>query len=405
MPAPDAISDLPQRIIDALRIEVEWTVHEPDGFGLGFVAGELGVWLATRDDDRLSALHIEVRVARHVPDGPDVRKFCETRNHYGLVGRWVHDAATATVSLVADLPSFNADGPEAGLVEVWAEYVAHMIATAESAAFRSLPQLGMGGQKALTLVGGQRRKPSDRFVNRLADIVELGKDAEAAEEVMELLRQTPPVVHGRAGSSWLISHESPVIALRCLDGEVISIFAAQHPTFGWGIMIAAGQDPEKLWLDDDPELIASLNRTAVQRGGLAPGSWTQGQHVEHRMFISNTLLRAAGSPQTAHFAVSEFVTETAVQLRRSRITVEQETPALVRPAWPDDDRADVLARRDPFNDGIDNPDVAIYLDLFGRGCGITQRSFELWESRLTDDDRTDPRVAGFTKFVRARNTG
>jgi hypothetical protein len=99
MPAPDAISDLPQRIIDALRIEVEWTVHEPDGFGLGFVAGELGVWLATRDDDRLSALHIEVRVARHVPDGPDVRKFCETRNHYGLVGRWVHDAATVTVSL------------------------------------------------------------------------------------------------------------------------------------------------------------------------------------------------------------------------------------------------------------------------------------------------------------------
>jgi hypothetical protein len=126
MPAPDAISDLPQRIIDALGIEVEWTVYESDGSGIGFVAGELGVWLTTRDDDWLSALRVEVRVARHVPDGPGVREFCETHNHHGLVGRWVHDPATATVSLVADLPSFNADGAEAGLVEVWAEYAAHM---------------------------------------------------------------------------------------------------------------------------------------------------------------------------------------------------------------------------------------------------------------------------------------
>ena len=85
MPSPDAIFDLPQRIIDALDIEEEWTFREPDG--IGFVAGDLGVWLTTREDYWPSALRIEVRVARHVPDGPDVREFCETRNDQGLVGR------------------------------------------------------------------------------------------------------------------------------------------------------------------------------------------------------------------------------------------------------------------------------------------------------------------------------
>jgi hypothetical protein len=90
--------------------------------------------------------------------------------------------------------------------------------------------------------------------------------------------------------------------LRCLDGEVISIFAAQHPTFGWGIMIAAGQDPEKLWLDDDPELIASLNRTAVQRGGLAPGCWpaatrsTTGSTTQTSPSTSTCSAEAAGLP-------------------------------------------------------------------------------------------------------------
>ena len=58
MPAPDAIPDLPQRIIDALDIEPEWIVGDRDGIdALGRVCGinadSLALWESRlTDEDR-----------------------------------------------------------------------------------------------------------------------------------------------------------------------------------------------------------------------------------------------------------------------------------------------------------------------------------------------------------------
>ena len=61
---------------------------------------------------------------------------------------------------------------------------------------------------------------------------------------------------------------------------------------------------------------------------------------------------------------------------------------------------DLLARRDPYNDGArpHNPHVVCHFtDALGRLCGSTEESLELWRSRLTEQDRSTPGVLDFPR--------
>jgi len=66
-------------------------------------------------------------------------------------------------------------------------------------------------------------------------------------------------------------------------------------------------------------------------------------------------------------------------------------------SWPGDDEAISLARRDPINDGLEDPDGIVYLDRMGRASAITEASFELWRSRLLPEDHGE--VDGFIRWA------
>ena len=62
-------------------------------------------------------------------------------------------------------------------------------------------------------------------------------------------------------------------------------------------------------------------------------------------------------------------------------------------------------RRDLWNDGRDDDDpewYAIFLDVFGRMCTLTEPSYRRWHARLTEDDLADAGTAGFIGFMEAR---
>jgi hypothetical protein len=62
--------------------------------------------------------------------------------------------------------------------------------------------------------------------------------------------------------------------------------------------------------------------------------------------------------------------------------------------------AEVLARREPINDGLRAPDSYVWLDHLGRGAASTEASFDLWRSQLGPKDLDEPSVSGFSEWFR-----
>ena len=86
------LAEIPRR----LSLEPDWVEHTPDG--TAFVVTDTGCWLSIGDG---SSLHIEIRVAAQVWDVERAAVFCDERNLLALLGRWLYDAASGVVALVA----------------------------------------------------------------------------------------------------------------------------------------------------------------------------------------------------------------------------------------------------------------------------------------------------------------
>ncbi|MEV4322394.1 hypothetical protein AB0J37_09210 [Microbispora rosea] len=417
MPESGIVTDLPQRIASILAIEPEWTVREDDRL-LGFVAGEMGVLLAVRESgDWASVLRVEARLARHVPDDPHTWKFCDRLNNLPLFGslggRWLHDPATGVVALVADLPVPD----EPALVEPYAEFVALLACRAEIAAHQSIPQKDLRAGKALTLLRGRRRTVAHPLLDRLDETRRTGGDPTPVRAVVKLVRKrlTERLAEDPA-PRWFTA---PVdwIELWHGYGTVLTVNSVENPKLGWGIMIGASFLPEtkrKGMIADglvpdipafatDPHTLATLNRDAATRGGVAPGCWTVGgrDNAVHRLFVPAALL-AAAAPEVAALFVEQLVWQASEQFHAGFRYRAENVGVLVAPDWPGDDEADVLARREPYSDGARsrNPHtVRHFEDALGRVFGINADSLALCEPRPADDDRATPGVLDFPRIT------
>jgi hypothetical protein len=381
-----------QCLLSELGIKPDWTVVGSDG--VGFVAADLGTWLSVSESPDGSAwLTAQTRVALDVPDTSRNWRVIDERNGRSAIGRWVLD--DGVVALTASVP---ASAPLALLAAV----VSDIVSAAETAAFLGWAQRDLGGRKALTLVNGAGRNSAHPVASyRHEVVVPAGQSSAAALEVVtwamdELLFVLPDhdVEPEDDGQGCLAISDA---------GMWLRLRAAQHPSLGWGVMIALSGER---WAGQEADVLRralNANRTEPARAHRwAAGTWLfNGAGLEHRIFLPSALL----DPLPGIEAV------TVVQELVAEVAGREEAPAAARPAspalrrgWPHDDRAAVQARREPINDGVecDAPDLSIYLDRLGRACGITDASFHAWERRLTAEDHEHDRVASFRQFAEAR---
>lgn len=382
-------------VLRCLGVEPEWTVVAEDG--VGFVSGELGVWLTARDPESgPPLLRTEIRFALGVPEREDNLSVLDTLNHRGSVGRWVHEPATGTVAVVASIDLTAVLRESAG--EVGAEVVSALVVRAEDLAFRSVPQRYLDGRKALTLIGDRRRDHEDRFLReRFKRQLQAGAEPGAARRVLPLVQDV--LLYLAPG--WTLDHRETMSWCTDSKGLGMAVRVAEHPTQGYGLMIAAG--PEKLF-DASQALVAQraacLNRFYTATPGL--GAWASGLGgLEYRVFVPSSLVelveRDLPEPRLLSAAVREVVER--IEWWAASDDLDTSTgPLLAHPAWDGDQTAEIIARRDPINDGLDAPDSYVWLDSLGRAAASTEGSYQLWRSRLIPADLDDPGVAGFSRW-------
>lgn len=384
-----------QEVVRHLGIEPEWTVVTEDG--VGFVSAELGVWLTVEDVGATSPfLRAEVRFGLSVPDREAGLFVLEGLNHRGSVGRWILDPATGTVSGMAslDLGAVLRDSA----VQVAAEVVSSLVVRAEDLVSCSVPERDMGGRKALTLIDGRRRDREHAFFREYFERqLQAGEEPGAARRVLPLVQDGMLYLtlgwwadHGMA-ESW------------CTNGKGLgmAVKVAKHPALGYGLMIAAGLEEP---VDRDPADVAGraahLNRFQTAAPGL--GAWGDGLGgLEYRLFLPNSLIETIESDLPEPRLISSAVREVVERVEWWAAVAELDDPPghlLAHPDWEGDDEAELLARRDPINDGLDAPASYAWIDGLGRAAATTEDSYRLWRSRLTPDDLDDPGVAGFSDW-------
>jgi hypothetical protein len=330
-------------------------------------------------------LSVEIRLARQVPDTEKTRRFVDELNHWSFHGRWVHDPASATVALVADL-DLDAIG-SADPIGLGAVLVATMIGSAEALAYRSRPERSLEAVKALTLVGGRRRNrahPVAGFVGR--DVIPRGKRRRSAGNLLPLVQDhLVPELLG-----WTVEHGRDRSVATRRDGLLLTLRLTSHPGVGYGLMIAAVDERSQPASRDCLHRVTSLNRALQGRPGL--GGWARVQrHLEHRAFLPNVLLDWLDGDGFNPWLVLALVSTTAGQVE-SPATMDGDDAGLMKPAWPGDDESLALARRDPINDGEDAPDTFVWLDALDRPAYTTKKSLARWRERLTEEDLADARV-------------
>jgi hypothetical protein len=145
--------------------------------------------------------------------------------------------------------------------------------------------------------------------------------------------------------------------------------------------------------------VTAANRRRIPGPGSQLGTWLHnGVAVEYRAFVPSGLLDTLTHPERPAL-IGNLIDEAVAQQAGPDAAGNPPEPLCTR--WPGDDQAAVLARRDPPNDGLDNvsPDRSIFLDRFGHGCALTDKSFRGWRRTLTDDDIATSGVAAFSRFV------
>jgi hypothetical protein len=378
-------------VVSRLGIKPEWTVEDPAG--VGFVAAELGTWLTVQSAPSGPRwLIAEVRLARQVPDTGKTLAFVDGANHWSFHGRWVYDPASASVAVVSglDLDAVGAADP----VELSAVMVATMISSVERYAYLSRPQRSLDAGKALTLVGGRRRGRADPvagFVWREA--VPRGRQPGAAAQVLILVQDClVPELLG-----WCVEHDRhQSLAIRG-DGRCLVLRVLSHPWVGHGLMIAVAGEPFDGTDEEAARRLAALNRARPGSPGLA--GWNRVEnHLELRAFLPNALLECMNTDTMDLSPVLAQIHSIIGQVDAARpveADADHRGSVLLKPAWPGDGEAAVLARRDPINDGPDAPDSLVWVDRLDRPAHTTADSFRRWRERLTNEDLADPSVTGF----------
>jgi hypothetical protein len=375
------LAKIPRR----LKLQAQWVEHTPDG--TAFIVTETGCWLSVGD----SVLHVEIRVAVDVWDGARAAEFCDQRNHYALLGRWVYDAASSVVALVADIPL--PDQPTFDLPAVATEIVAELINAAATVQFMSAPQRDLDGYKAVPALRGKIRSTRNRTDEHLPNYTyPRGSDPAVAEETLILTQDILliPLL------GWDVEHEAGRTLAEHRDGSVLLIQVAQHPHAGWGLVVSL-QPPWTAHVD-------AMNALNASAGSAGLTYWTaNGSAVENRLFLPNAALESCRGDT---WGAAEFVVSIVETVSNQRGSTPQGGPALLRPTWPGDDVTTAYRRRrDLWNDGRedDAPEwYAIFLDVFGRMCTLTEPSYRRWHARLKADDLADAGTAGFINFMQER---
>jgi hypothetical protein len=383
-------------VVAHLGVEAECTVAAADG--VGFVAGELGVWMTVEEKGAAPPrFRAEVRLARQVPDDETISEFVDRLNHRGLLGCWVHDQPTGILALSAGIDLSTTVREDT--VAIAAQVVSSMVASAEELAYKSAPQRDLGAAKALTLVGGVRRKGEHPLFRRhTGTVLEQGRTADTARVSLCLAQDV--MLYLVPG--WTFEHDTTATTCEDDQGFVLVVRVAQHPAFGYGLMIALGsQSRLTIPAADAHRRAFELNRSEARRPGL--GAWAvSGPGLEYRTFLPNSLLELANRDLPELRLVSAVIRDTAARARPSlvplRAVAEHPDRTLLKPDWAGDTEAEILARRDPINDGLHAPDSYVWLDRLGRAAATTESSFELWRSRLHPVDVDDPTVAGYSDW-------
>jgi hypothetical protein len=379
-------------VVARLGIKSKWTVHDPAG--VGFVAGELGTWMTVRSTPSCPRLlTVEVRLARHVPDTVKTWAFVDELNHWSSFGRWVHDPATATLALVTGI-HLDALG-SAQPVWLTAAMVAALVSSAENFTYLSRPERGLDARKALTLVGGCRRGNAlaiTGFVDH--KIVPGGKQPGTAAQIMPLVQDF--LVLELLG--WTVEHHRHAsLAVRGSDGLSLLLLAAAHPVVGHGLMITVASQDVDLSREDALRRLAAWNRALHGQPQL--GGWTLvDDHFELRSFLPNALLawmNFSTLDLSLIFAQIQATIEQTDAALASDADPDHAGSVLLKPSWPGDQEATVLARRDPINHGPDAPDTLVWIDRLDRPAYTTVESFRRWQAQLTPEDLADRSVKGF----------
>jgi hypothetical protein len=369
-------------ITSRLKLEPNWVRHGSDGTSL--VVTETGCWLSMLDE---RTLHIEARAATALTDPALAVEFCDDRNQFALVGRWLYDHANGVAALVLDLCL----DPTAGydVEAVASEAVAEIINAVATVQYVCAPQRDLTGRKAVPALHGKvrgSRHPVDEHLPR--HTYRLGSDPDAAHRALTLTQDVvlEPLLE------WDVDHQTEQSVADHKDGSRLLLRAAQHPHAGWGLVVSL----RPTWTTT-PAGLNDLN----SRAGLGWGRWvTVPDGVEHRAFLPNALLQAAG---TDAWAPAQLVVDVIESALAQRTSIPAEGSAVQRPVWPGDDLGAEQARRDPWHDpSDDDPESdwsAVYLDRFGRMATITESSFDAWLDLLTQQDKADPSTAGFIDFM------
>lgn len=374
-------------LLDALPLRLgvapRWVERHPDA--VAFVAGETGCWLFAQQD----LLHVEVRVAVLARDRQAALRFCDDRNHRALVGRWVLDEEAGVVALVADLPA--PDDAAWDVEPVAVEAAAEMINAVATVQYYSSTLAAAVGPKALAAIRGEFWDSPNAVHEHLpTHTYALGATGDVAEQALVLAQDIMliPLL------DWHVDNDSDALRAH-KDGTRLLLQVTRHPIAGWGLVVSVSPP----WTTDLDEL-GELNLSADPRKHLL-GHWTSnGDIVEHRMFLSNALLEACGPGWAPANLICELVTALARQPDEAGVA-----SAVLRPHWPGDDLAQVRVRREPWNDHRpdDDPEwYAVFLDMLGRMGTMTEPSYRVWQAQLTEEDRDDPRVTRFCSFMDAR---
>ena len=382
-----------------LHVTAAQVDHTPTG--TAFVVSETGCWLTVSD----GALHIEVRVALGVTEPLAAREFCADRNEYALVGRWVYDETSGVLAVVAHLAL--PETPSYDVESVAVELVAELVNAAGTVIFHSAALAALGGVKATPAVNGTFGRQRNRTDEHLPNVTyPLGAEPDPA--ITALLQAQAVLVVPLLGWGDVLHAVGELSAERS-DGQRLLLRVAQHPSAGWGLVLSV-----RVPGDLDARELNDANLRAAPAGRHLLSRWVDhGSALEHRLFLTNAVLIAAGlEPGGAGELICELVTDLGALLSPALLSpATPDRSAVVRPVWPDDERAVMQARQTPWHEHRADGDprwFAISLDRLGRMVTLTDPGYRAWRATLLPQDLKAPGVVGFTAFMKreiAHHTG
>jgi hypothetical protein len=243
-------------------------------------------------------------------------------------------------------------------------------------------------------VGGCRRGNAHAVAGFVGHkVVPGGKQPGTAARILPLVQDfLVPELLG-----WTVEHDRRAsLAVRASDGLSLSLRAAPHPAVGHGLMITVASQDVDLAREDALRRLAAWN--GALHGQPQLGGWTRVDDFERRAFLPNALLDwmdfSTLDLSLVFAQIHATIKQTDAALA-SDADPDHPGSVLLKPSWPGDEEATVLARRDTINDGPDAPDTLVWIDRLDRPAYTGVDSFRRRQARLTPEDLADRSVKGF----------